>query len=75
MNERGPLHPLTMWRSRQVPQRTLVSLAADLGVWPSHLSQIENWKRTPSLELAGRLNSLTGIPIKKFIRPEPAQCA
>lgn len=67
-------HPLRAWRTGQSPKKTLVSLAEDLGVSPSHLSEIENWNNEPSLELSVRLRDLTGIDPEQFIkRREAAQ--
>jgi transcriptional regulator with XRE-family HTH domain len=60
-------HPLRCWRDNQTPRKTLAALARDVGVSPSHLSEIENWNNDPSLELAGRLHTLTGIDMTKFI--------
>lgn len=67
-------HPLRTWRkSRKEPQqRTLAAIAKDAGVVPSHISQIETGQREPSLALASKLSSLTGIAIDKFVRPREA---
>ncbi len=62
-------HPLFHWRKRN-GGRTLQQLAAELGVTQSHLSEIENWKNEPSLELAARLNDVTGIAMKEFVRED-----
>lgn len=65
-------HPLRAWRTSQSPKKTLVSLAGDLGVSPSHLSEIENWNNEPSLELSVRLRELTGIDPEQFIKRREA---
>jgi len=67
-------HPLYFWRKRN-GDKTLQELASELGgVTQSHLSEIENWKNEPSLELAARLHTHTGIDMKKFVKQtEPAQ--
>lgn len=66
-------HPLRDWRNRQEPKKTLTGLAADVNVTPSHLSEIENWKNEPSLDLAARLHRATGIAMADFIKREAAE--
>jgi len=61
-------HPLRLWRHSQEPRKTLVDLANDVGVTPSHLSEIENWKNEPSLDLLARLCRVTGIEMPMFVR-------
>ena len=61
-------HPLRIWRHSQDPRKTLVDLANDVGVTPSHLSEIENWKNEPSLDLLARLHRVTGIEMPLFVR-------
>jgi transcriptional regulator with XRE-family HTH domain len=66
-------HPLRAWR-RLNGAKTLQEVADLVGVTQSHLSEIENWKNEPSLDLAARLHAHTGIDMKEFVRPtEPAQ--
>lgn len=65
-------HPMRTWRKGQTPAVTLTALAANLGVSPSHLSEIENWNNEPSLELADRLSSLTGLDMRDFRKPKAA---
>jgi transcriptional regulator with XRE-family HTH domain len=60
-------HPLFFWRIRN-GEKTLRELASELGVTQSHLSEIENWKNEPSLELAARLHARTGIDMKAFVK-------
>lgn len=65
-------HPLYRWR-RLNGNKTLQQLAAELGgVTQSHLSEIENWKNEPSLELAARLHAHTGIDMTAFVRQSEA---
>lgn len=59
-------HPLYRWRKQN--DKTLQALADDLHVTQSHLSEIENWKNEPSLDLAARLHTHTGIDMKDFVR-------
>lgn len=66
-------HPLRAWRKRQEPSVTLTALAADLGVSPSHLSEIENWNNQPSLDLVARLHEITSIEMKEFAKPRVAR--
>lgn len=71
-------HPLKAWRRGQAPKVTLTALAQRVGVTASHLSEIENYKNEPSLDLANRLSDATGIEMKSFVAPttrcgEPAQ--
>lgn len=61
-------HPLYLWRKLNGP-KTLQELAAEVGVTQSHLSEIENWKNEPSLDLAARLHSVTKIDMREFVRP------
>lgn len=65
-------HPLRVWRHEQTPRKTLVDLAASVGITPSHLSQIEMGERRPSLDVASRISKQTGIPLEQFVR-ETAQ--
>jgi transcriptional regulator with XRE-family HTH domain len=63
-------HPLRLWRKKQGLTQT--ELAAELKqqtgrrIRPSHVSQIEQGVRKPSLQLAGDLSKITGIPMEKF---------
>lgn len=59
-------HPLYFWRKQN--GKTLQALADDLKVTQSHLSEIENWNNEPSLELAVRLHTHTGIDMKTFVK-------
>ena len=65
-------HPLKAWRRGQQPKMTLVSLAQRVGVTASHLSEVENYKNEPSLDLTSRLSDLTGIEMKAFVVPTEA---
>lgn len=60
------MHPLRTWRKDR--GITLQGLAALIGVTQSHLSEIENWKNEPSLDLAARLSLESGIEIAKFVK-------
>lgn len=65
-------HPLYRWRKSE--GLTLQALADELDVTQPHLSEIENWNNEPSLELAARLHTRTGIDMKAFVKTaEPAQ--
>jgi transcriptional regulator with XRE-family HTH domain len=67
-------HPLRAWRDGQSPKMTLSALADEVDVSASHLSEIENWNNEPSLDLAARLHTRTGIDMKDFVKaPETAQ--
>ena len=46
---------------------TQASLCAELSISPAHLSQILSGTRTPSLELAFRLQERTGISARSFL--------
>jgi transcriptional regulator with XRE-family HTH domain len=66
-------HPLFHWRKAN-GNRSLQSVADEVGCTQSHLSEIENWKNEPSLDLAARLHAHTGIDMKDFVKQsEPAQ--
>jgi transcriptional regulator with XRE-family HTH domain len=60
-------HPLYHWR-QQNGRMPLQKLAGEVGCTQSHLSEIENGKNDPSLELAVKLSRATGIPVEKFSR-------
>jgi transcriptional regulator with XRE-family HTH domain len=59
-------HPLAFWR--RTNDRSLQSLASEVGCTQSFLSEVENGNRTPSLKMAARLNRATGVPIEAFVR-------
>lgn len=61
-------HPLRAWRKSQAPKVTLATLAARVGVTPSHLSEIETGNNEPSLALAITLSKETGIEVEKLAR-------
>lgn len=69
-------HPLRAWRA---PRKIrLTTLADKVGTSASHLSEIENGNRTPSLEMAGRLWRATmqmdidgeGVPLEALLKAE-----
>jgi transcriptional regulator with XRE-family HTH domain len=60
-------HPLYHWRMEH-GRKPLHALASAVGCTQSHLSEIENWKNEPSLELAARLHRATGIPMQAFVK-------
>jgi transcriptional regulator with XRE-family HTH domain len=62
-------HPLKAWRRSQQPKVTLSALAQRVGVTASHLSEVENYKNEPSLDLTNRLSDTTGIEMKAFVMP------
>lgn len=65
-------HPLREWREGITPKVTLATLAGEVGVTPSHLSEIENRRNEPSLALAAKLSKRTGIPMDRFVRQSEA---
>lgn len=65
-------HPLRDWREKQTPKVTLSVLAEQVSVTPSHLSEIETGKNTPSLDLAIKLSRITSIEVERFV-PESVQ--
>lgn len=60
-------HPLYHWRMAN-GRRSLQSLAEAVGCTQPHLSEIENWKNEPSLDLAARLHRVTGLPMTSFVK-------
>lgn len=62
-------HPLKIWRQSQSPKVTLAALALRVGVTASHLSEVENYKNEPSLDLTARLSEATGLTMKEFVAP------
>lgn len=67
-------HPIRAWRKSQEPKVTLAKLAEAVGVTPSHLSEIEKGNNQPSLALASKLSTQTGIDIAQFVKREVATC-
>ncbi len=63
-------HPMREWR--RLNGKTLQDVANDVGCTQPHLSEIENWKNEPSLDLTARLSSLTGIDMKAFVKQTEA---
>jgi transcriptional regulator with XRE-family HTH domain len=59
---------LVQWRAVQVPPRTLTSVARDLDVSHPLVSEWEKGTRKPGVELALRLEKLTGgsVPIESW---------
>ena len=57
-------HPLREWRKSN--KVTLAQVSERVGVGPSFLSDIENFHKRPSLSLAAKLESVTGIPAREF---------
>jgi XRE family transcriptional regulator, fatty acid utilization regulator len=56
---------------RRARELTLSELAAAVGSSPSHLSQIENGRREPTLRLLSALATALGVPTEQLLRPEP----
>lgn len=68
-------HALRRWRKDKGV--TLADLAERVRVKPSHLSEIERGRNTPSLALAAKLSRETAgtdgkpiVPLDAFVRPE-----
>ncbi len=68
-------HPLKTWRRSQTPKVTLAALAQRVGVTATHLSEVENYKNEPSLNLVDRLSNETGLEMKAFVLPSAEKCA
>jgi transcriptional regulator with XRE-family HTH domain len=64
-------HPLRIWRKAN--KRTLADLSTEVGVTPSHLSEIERGLNAPSLALAMRIARVAEIPVEKLARAEAAE--
>lgn len=67
-------HPLKEWRDQNGVRQDELAARAGLKA-PSHISQIENDDRTPSLDLAHKLSEITGIPIEKFAGRSKSEAA
>lgn len=65
-------HPLRRWRYGHEPRKTLSEVALAVDVTPSHLSEIENWKNEPSLDLTSKLSKLSGIDMQEFVKQAEA---
>ena len=59
-------HPLRRWREGHDKTITLAELSKLAGVGQPYLSEIESWKKRPSLEVACKLSELTGISVCDF---------
>jgi transcriptional regulator with XRE-family HTH domain len=64
-----PKHPLRKWRHKNRKERTLAAVADQVGVVPSYISEVERFKKQPSMTVAARLSNLAGIPLNKFLKP------
>jgi transcriptional regulator with XRE-family HTH domain len=64
-------HPLFHWR-KQHGDRSLQSLADEIGCTQSFLSQIELGEKQPSLGMAARLHRATELPMEAFLKGEVA---
>jgi transcriptional regulator with XRE-family HTH domain len=67
-------HALRLWRKENGV--TLTTLASRVGVTPSHLSEVENRRNMPSIELAAKLSRETqgSVPLDAFVpRTEAAE--
>ncbi len=62
-------HPLRQWRKTQPDKVTLEQIAQSLDCTRAHVSLIEHYKLMPGLLLAFKLQSLTGVPMEKFVGP------
>lgn len=58
-------HPLRKWRNDH--KLTLAVLASEMGVEPSHLSEIERGNNKPSVSLTRKLSARTGIPAPSLL--------
>ena len=56
---------------RQARTLTLTQVADAVGSSPSHLSQVENGHREPTLRLLGGIARVLGVPVDHLLRPEP----
>lgn len=64
-------HALRRWRKERGVR--LAGLAAEVGVTPSHLSEIERRKNGASLGLVARLMRATGLPMREFLDEREAR--
>lgn len=62
-------HPLRRWRKDQSSRVTLEQIAQSLDCTRAHVSLIEHYKLMPSLLLAFKLQTLTGVSMEKFVGP------
>lgn len=59
------IHPLRRWRIKV--GKTLSEVGEAVETEPSYISDIERFKKQPSLTIAARLCKLSGVPIAKFV--------
>jgi transcriptional regulator with XRE-family HTH domain len=63
-----PGEVLNAWRKRV--NKSLRSVADDVGCDASYIAYIEKGERTPTLAVAVKLEALTGIPAKSWVPDE-----
>jgi transcriptional regulator with XRE-family HTH domain len=66
MSRKVKARTLAEW-FEQNPLKTQADLAESLGVVPSYVSMLVNGERTPSLELALRIEGITGVPVSALV--------
>lgn len=66
-------NPLARWIETQDPRPTQAQLADRIGISEPFLSQIISGKRAVSLNTAGRISAVTGIPLRAFVRSEAVE--
>lgn len=62
-------HPIKVWRFSEGV--TLESLSRRVRAAKSYLSELERWKKTPSLKLARRIAKETGLSLDDVLRENP----
>jgi transcriptional regulator with XRE-family HTH domain len=72
---RMSVHPFKQWRLAS--GKTLADVSAATGAHTGQLSDIERWRKRPSLKLAVRLSRATdgAVPVETFAEAAPAEAA
>lgn len=75
MTNEASEHPLRTWRkSRKIPM-TQGAVGEKLGIGASQVSQIENWSKGCSLDMALKIHEMTGgfVPLKSLRGQAPVE--
>lgn len=60
--------PATLTEYLESTEMTQTALAEKLGIAPSFISQIISGHKQPSLDVAARIEDMTGVPMRALLR-------
>lgn len=64
-----PIHPIRAWRDKSGMKQNF--LAARVLVTPQMISSVELWRVTPSVSVARRIATFTGLSLEDVLRAKP----